>query len=104
MQQLSAQSVKFGIKAGLNESTADLGESGTTTSNIAGFNVGAFADIEFHRLSIQPGIFYATKGYKSKTVYTANVPEPYTSIRNDNVTLNYLEIPVNLLYIFLLAH
>jgi len=98
MQQLFAQSVKFGIKAGLNESTVDLGQSTSTTSTIAGINAGVFADIEFNRFSIQPGICYSTNGYKTKTVYNTDNPGPYSFIATGSVTLNYLEIPVNVHY------
>lgn len=97
MQQLFAQSVKFGIKAGLNESTAQS-ENGTSVSDIAGFNAAIFADIQWSKISIEPGLSYTSKGYHSHSVIVRSTPTPYTFDAEGNVTLNYLELPVNVLY------
>jgi hypothetical protein len=102
MQPLFAQSVKFGIKAGLNESTADLGKIQSTVSSLSGFNAGVFADVEFGKLTIEPAIFYTTKGYNTKTVIMSNQPvqnpDPYPFKATGKVAYNYLEVPINALY------
>ena len=98
MQQLFAQSFNFGIKAGLNESTADLGKTVTTTSYRSGFNAGVFADIGFYRLSLEPGLFYTMKGSDNRTVITQNSPQPYSFNATGKLTYNYIEVPVNVLY------
>jgi len=97
-QQLFAQSLIFGIKAGLNESRADFGQSTSTTSDLAGFNAGVFADIRLNKFSVEPGLFYTTKGYHSHTSIDENLPEPYNFNAEGHVRLNYLEVPVNVLY------
>ena len=85
-----AQSGSFGIKAGVNFSNISSSGSGQTltTSNSSGSNVGAVVDIGFGSLSLQPGILYSTKGGSS------NLGSGVTS----KLFLNYIEVPVNLLY------
>jgi hypothetical protein len=98
VQSLFAQAVSFGIKAGLNESTATFAGSMSTSSNLSGFNAGVFADIKFNRLSVEPGIFYTTSGYNTKTVFTTDNPAPYSFNATGRVAYNYLQVPVNILY------
>ncbi len=99
MNSLFAQSVNFGVKGGLNESTATLTGSATRFSNLAGFNAGLFADVNIKQLTIEPGIFYTNKGYNSYTYVTSNSEAgTYTFKAQGNITLNYLEVPVNILY------
>lgn len=85
-----AQSVSFGLKAGVNFSNISTSGGGLTltTSNTTGFHVGALADIGFGHLSLQPGILYTTKGGSTGD----------GSGGNEKLTLNYIEVPVNLLY------
>ncbi len=97
-QTLFAQSIKLGVKAGLNESTAELGQTITTTSFLTGFNAGVFADFGFNKLSIEPGIFYTTNGYNSKTVVLQEPSSQNDFIAKGKVTYSYLELPVNVLY------
>jgi Outer membrane protein beta-barrel domain len=93
-----AQSINFGIKAGGNLST--LTESGdpyvTNNKNLTGFHAGVIADIEFQRFSIQPGLFFIAKG----ATYPGKVVDNMGHVINENLTikLNYLQLPVNLLY------
>ena len=84
-----AQSVSFGVKAGLNFSNVSSSGGGltVTTSSTTGFHVGAVADIGFGNLSLQPGVLYSTKGGSLNFSGGA-----------DKLTLNYVEVPVNLLY------
>src|ERR1700749_3686779 len=98
---LFAQSVKFGVSAGLNEATASVGETQTSIKWLAGFNAGAFAEVDFGKLSLRPGVFYSQKGYNSKTALSVNNQdgeEQGTFNATGKVRLNYLEIPVNILY------
>ena len=85
-----AQSVSFGVKAGVNLSNISYSGGGltVTTSNSTGFHVGAVADIGFGNLSLQPGILYSAKGGSSND----------GSGGTAKLTLNYVEVPVNLLY------
>jgi hypothetical protein len=105
-----AQYVKFGVSGGLNESTIvpndEPAGSSTIASRIAGFHAGVFTDISFGSVSIQPGLFYTTKGDKYKealnqgVLFTANTSNP-SSIANtyyDKQRYNYLQLPVNILY------
>ncbi len=98
IQSLLAQAVSFGVKAGLNESTATFTGTTSTFSDLPGFNAGVFADIKFSRLSVEPGIFYTTSGYNSKTVFTTDNPEPYSFNATGKVAYNFLQVPVNILY------
>ena len=98
IQSLFAQAVSFGVKAGLNESTATFTGTTSTFSNLPGFNAGVFADIKVNRLSVEPGIFYTTSGYNSKSVFTTDNPAPYSFSATGKVAYNYLEVPVNVLY------
>lgn len=94
-----AQSVKFGVKAGLNESTADFGKTSTDISNLSGLNAGAFAEFEFGKISLQPALCYTQKGYNSGTHAIINDPNGTGSFdANSRLRLNYLQLPVNVLY------
>jgi len=99
--KLFAQSVKFGVKAGLNESTADVGETTTKISNLSGLNAGAFAEFEFGKISLQPGLYFTQKGYNSKTSIIVPYPQGPTNgsfNATGRIRLNYLQLPVNVLY------
>ena len=99
VHSLLAQSLNFGIKGGLNESTATLTGSATRFSNLAGFNAGVFADVNIKQLTIEPGIFYTNKGYNSYTYVTSNSGAGnYIFKAKGKIALNYLEVPVNILY------
>jgi len=80
-----AQSVKYGIKAGVNFSNLSASFSGSSgggsasSDNTTGFNVGAVADIGLGDFSIQPALLFTTKGASG-------------------TTLGYIEVPVNVLY------
>ena len=95
-KSLFAQSLNIGIRGGLNESILDYKPiPDNTNGRLAGFNIGAFTDLGLGNFSIEPGLFYTTKGQKSN----------YSNSNSDNstsgagkVTYNYLEIPLNILY------
>jgi hypothetical protein len=90
-----SQTVSFGIKAGLNLSElthsnpADYG-----SSLLTGFNAGGIVDIGFTNFSIQPGIFYSTKGEKDTKEFMDLNQNYYPS----TLELDYIELPINFLY------
>lgn len=99
-QLLCAQSVKFGIKGGLNRSFIDGGTLPPGVEGIPryGFHVGVFKEYEFNKWSIMPSLLYSVKGFR------VNVAPPSTPPGVDKITgtrtFNYLELPINLLYNF----
>ncbi|WP_461451512.1 hypothetical protein [Mucilaginibacter sp.] len=60
---LFAQTVKFGITGGLNESIFSL-QNNTNNDNspLTGFHAGVFSDLDFGKLSIMPSLYYTVKG------------------------------------------
>lgn len=94
---LMAQSVKFGLSAGVNESTNSTYQgSPTVISGVTGFNGGVFAEFDKEQISFEPGLFYSVKGYGSKT-YIQYSSSMFIDARG-KVVLNYLELPFNALY------
>lgn len=93
-----AQTVTYGVKAGVNFSTfsATFDNLTGTSSSLTGFHVGGVVDFRFNKsFSIQPGILYSTKGGSSTT---PNDGSQQVALSASKVTFNYLEIPVNFLY------
>jgi hypothetical protein len=94
-----AQTVKYGIKAGLNLSNQyiDNGYSAGDGKNLTGFNAGMIADIDFTKFFIEPGLFYSGKGEELTVIMPgANPKGPI--VYNGSKRLNYIELPVNVLY------
>lgn len=90
-----AQTATLGIKAGVNFSSLSVSTGGSSSST-TGFNVGAIADFNVAKdLSIQPGVFFTTKGGSAESNTTSG---SYTTHSKEDLTLNYLEVPVNVLY------
>jgi hypothetical protein len=104
---LHAQSFNFGISGGVNVSGV-YGEQNTATyfSNLTGFDTGAFADYNWKNFTVEPGLYFTTKGYNSNTHLVTFSPEGAnpetinTFNATGKITLNYLELPLNLLYNF----
>ncbi|MDP9077878.1 MAG: PorT family protein [Bacteroidota bacterium] len=99
-----AQTITYGIKGGLNltqvpvQSTT-FGVSSSSDKYLAGFHIGGLVDIGFESFSIQPGIFYTTKGGNTD----ANIDidfggQQFTGTAKVKTKLNYLEVPVNFIY------
>lgn len=93
--------VKVGIEGGLN--LAKMSSSGSdgsqSTSNLTGFHAGVVLDYDFGTISLQPGLFYSVKGGKFDATQSMSVgSETYTSTAHAQVSLNYLELPVNVVY------
>lgn len=85
------QSIKFGIEGGVNLSKLAASSSGLTltSSTLTGFRVGGVVDVGFENFSLQPGLFYSTKGGSYGSASDGGTAK---------LTLNYVEIPVNLVY------
>jgi hypothetical protein len=94
-----AQSFNLGVKAGVNLSNLAFSGTGYNlgNQNTTGFHAGLIADIGFQQFSIQPGLFFITKGTKS-TYSIENNSEQNAGTETLKTTLNYLELPINLLY------
>jgi len=94
-----AQTINYGIKAGLNLSNQyiDNGYSAGDGKNVIGFNAGVIVAIDFSKFFIEPGLFYTTKGEKFVIIVpSANPKTPI--VYNGSKRLNYIELPVNVLY------
>ena len=92
-----AQSINFGIKAGLNLSNESVNAPNAwNTNNLAGFHAGLIADISLKNISIQPGLFFTTKGEATPEDLRRITGED--RVYNAKEVLNYIEVPVNLLY------
>lgn len=93
-----AQSVNFGIKAGLNLSNQSVNPPNPwSTKNLTGFHAGIIADISLKSFSIQPGLFFTTKGEVTPQNLKFNTGQD-AGTYNAKEVLNYIELPVNLLY------
>lgn len=93
-----SQTVNFGIKAGLNLSELVYKNSNELgNSFLTGFNAGGIVDIGFPNFSIQPGIFYTTKGEKDSKQF-AGASLENAGYLPSTTRLNYIEIPVNFFY------
>ena len=98
-----AQKVSFGLKGGKNFSTQNFDPNYTVSSSIknnylAGFHIGAIGNIGYKNFTIQPGLFYTTKGlgYPEQDIYLS----PFFSnhITKNTQRFNYVELQTNLLY------
>ncbi len=103
-----AQAIKFTITAGVNESTVskvpddfirEIAVPGETfpNSKLLGFHLGIFAAYSVGKISIQPGLLYTTKGGIPYSVSGSFIINDYYT-RKDVLRLNYVEIPLNVLY------
>lgn len=97
-----AQHISLGPEAGLNLYSISERFDGVKESNrlIPGFKIGGVVDFGLTRhFSIQPGMFFTTKGAMDKTTDYTTVGSTTTSLTTkDQIWLNYFEIPVNFLY------
>ena len=90
-----AQGVKFGVTAGLNVSSLNVTNSGTTDiSSKAGFQAGVLMDWGITKnFSIIPELNFSQKG--------AKLSDSEMGIKIDiSTTLNYLTLPINAAYKF----
>lgn len=94
-----AQTAKFGLKFGLNQATLSSSGSGSSSSSLTGFHAGAFVDFGLGDVSIQPAILYSVKGGTSNvsgSETSGGITYSYQGA--EKLTLNYIEVPVNILY------
>jgi hypothetical protein len=100
--QLHAQTINLGVSGGYNISGVYGSQGPTYFTNSPGFNAGAFVDYNWKCLTAQSGLYFTEKGYNSYTQVATFYPDGSDYIFNakGKVTLNYLEIPLNLLYNF----
>ena len=91
-----AQTVKFGIKGGLNFSN-QAGDSYYSSLYTTGFNAGIFADFGLNNFSIRPGISITTKGERFKAATVDNNGSNAGAIAT-NLKLDYIEVTLNFLY------
>ena len=95
-------SISFGPRVGVNLSSASIsgpGTEGVSPKSIFGGQLGATADIRFGNFAIQPSLVFTRKGFKvtqSDTETFNGVTATYSDKRTLNI--NYLELPVNLVY------
>jgi len=83
-----AQGVKFGLKAGLNVAT--LTDKDDELGSRLGFHAGALAHIHLSpQFALQPEIVYSAQGAK----YTISDGE-------HKLSMNYINVPLNLQYMF----
>ncbi|HEY8511621.1 MAG TPA: outer membrane beta-barrel protein, partial [Cyclobacteriaceae bacterium] len=91
-----AQGMKGGIKAGLNLSNITGDVEGTSMRTA--FHVGGFLNFSFSdALSLQPELLYNSVGAKMSEFYEEEEVE--VEVEGTQV-LNYLSIPINLIYSF----
>lgn len=88
-----AQSLKFGIKAGLNIANMTISDAGDVDDNraITSFHAGGYLDLPLAPVfSIQPGLFITGKG--SKYTVGDKSGSNWYEIKSNPI---YLELPVN---------
>lgn len=91
--------MRFGGELGLNMSNVSVSPSpGTSPSMAIGARVGALMDYSFNdNWAFQPGIYFSMMGYKipgtSETVQGITISSP-----DFTMTLNYIHIPLNIVY------
>ncbi len=85
-----SQGFHLGLLGGPNESTFSTSGEAGYPSWISGFHAGLFVEIPRGNLSIQPGLVYANIG--------GNLSLPVSDYDYLNYRVQYLQIPVNILY------
>lgn len=88
---------QFGVQAGATFATLKItdntsGSGSMSTSSKVGFTVGVFTDVPLSENFIfQPALNYTQKGGKTTDTFQGITDE-------SNLTLNYLELPLNFIY------
>ncbi|SEW35667.1 porin family protein [Chitinophaga arvensicola] len=91
MLAVQAQTVKFGVKGGLNISKLTNTDDSKT---LAGFNAGGLVNIGLNESwAIQPEVLYSTQGSKAKTFGAWGLLPSEASLK-----LNYINVPVMVQY------
>ncbi|HEY0274293.1 MAG TPA: porin family protein [Chitinophaga sp.] len=87
--------VRFGIKGGLNLANISNNNDGSTDKDktLAAWHAGLIVDLPLSPiLSLQPGVFYSSKGSKIERGSSGSVTDPYYKFTTNP---QYIEIPVN---------
>lgn len=80
----NAQSVRFGVKAGLNVSNITGYQE--DVKSLTGFHIGGFTELKVaKKFAIQPEVLFSTQG---------TTIEGFNGDSNSSIKLNYLNIPV----------
>jgi hypothetical protein len=74
---------KIGIQGGLNVASMKITDA--DLKSLMGFRAGLIADLSLGPIGVQPGILFSQKGAKA-------------SSGDGKITLNYIDVPVYLLY------
>jgi hypothetical protein len=96
-----AQTITYGVKAGLNLTELPASGDGLMINNkyLTGFHVGGVVDFKFDSFSIQPALLFTTKGGKTDFSFSESFDgQTISGTGTAKTTLNYLELPVNFLY------
>ncbi len=87
----NAQFSRFGIKAGVNFSNMSV-DNANDKNLRTGFHAGVFGRMAMSELfSLQPELLYTTKGF-------SNSYDNLIAKGKADVNLNYIEVPINLVY------
>jgi hypothetical protein len=94
---MSQSQPRIGIKGGWNLSTLTVSNRGSIDrdQSLSGYNIGVIVDLPLvpDVLSLQPGVFYTTKGSKLKSGDKNNSSTtPYTKY---TTRPQYIEVPIN---------
>jgi hypothetical protein len=98
-----SQKINLGIEAGPNYASqgpdGELMNYGYRHTGIGGFDAGAIVNINLHNFTVQPGLFFITKGEKVPVQQAAlpGTPANYIVPEND-FTLGYIEASAIALY------
>ena len=82
--QARSQSISVGVLAGASLSTF-TGDIVSDAKNYAGFIAGGFVRLGAMGFSVQPGVYYTTKGVKS---------EDFTGESSGRTKLSYVQVPL----------
>jgi hypothetical protein len=85
LQATRAQSIGFGVMGGGSLSTF-TGDFVSDVKNYAGWIAGAFIHVGVAGFSVQPGVYYTAKGFKTST--------SSQEFGSGNKKLDYLQIPL----------
>lgn len=102
--QANAQLITAGPEIGIQLSNIRVQDDGAKSKGQlrSGIRAGLLTDIKItDDLSFQPAVYYSKKGYELERTSTVNIGgAPYDEIYNRYVTINYLELPLNMQYKF----
>lgn len=87
--------VRFGIKGGFSLANISNSNNGSSDKDksLAAWNAGVIVDLPLSPiLSLQPGVFYSSKGAKVESGNRGSVTDPYYKFTTNP---QYIEVPIN---------